>query len=104
MARGLIHPKEILAGELEELGLPASELAGIIKSPPNGIPHILSGGNPYFLPAPLEVEHLRLCCHVDEVRSAIQLHIREKIGLIQLPVFRTGGADAGLNLVFHQVW
>jgi addiction module HigA family antidote len=43
MARKPIHPGEILADELEELGISAAELARKIKVPPNRISQILSG-------------------------------------------------------------
>ena len=43
MAREPIHPGEILADELEELGIAAAELARKIKIPPNRISQILSG-------------------------------------------------------------
>jgi antitoxin HigA-1 len=43
MAREPIHPGEILADELEELGISAAELARKIKVPPNRISQILSG-------------------------------------------------------------
>ena len=43
MAREPIHPGEILADELTELGISASELARQIKVPANRISQILSG-------------------------------------------------------------
>jgi addiction module HigA family antidote len=43
MARKPIHPGEILADELAELGISASELARQIKVPANRISQILSG-------------------------------------------------------------
>ncbi|XPS84971.1 HigA2: addiction module antidote protein, HigA family [Desulfosarcina variabilis str. Montpellier] len=43
MAHEPIHPGEILADELEELGISAAELARNIKVPPNRISQILSG-------------------------------------------------------------
>ena len=43
MAREPIHPREILADELEELGLSAAELARQINVPPNRISQIVSG-------------------------------------------------------------
>jgi addiction module HigA family antidote len=43
MAREPIHPGEILADELTELGISASELARQIKVPANRISKILSG-------------------------------------------------------------
>jgi addiction module HigA family antidote len=43
MARTPIHPGEILANELAELGMSASELARILRVPPNRITQILSG-------------------------------------------------------------
>jgi addiction module HigA family antidote len=38
-----IHPGEILADELEEIGLSARELAGILEVPPNRISQIIAG-------------------------------------------------------------
>ncbi len=38
-----VHPGEILAEELESLGLSASQFAGAIGVPPNRITQILSG-------------------------------------------------------------
>ncbi len=43
MARNPIHPGEILADELTELGISAAELARQINVPPNRISQILSG-------------------------------------------------------------
>ena len=43
MARNPIHPGEILADELTELGISASELARQINVPSNRISQILSG-------------------------------------------------------------
>ena len=43
MVREPIHPGEILADELEELGISAAELARKIKVPSNRISQILSG-------------------------------------------------------------
>ncbi len=43
MARAPIHPGEILADELREIDLSASELARIIKVPPNRISQIIGG-------------------------------------------------------------
>ena len=43
MARTPIHPGEILADELTELGISAAELARQINVPPNRISQILSG-------------------------------------------------------------
>jgi addiction module HigA family antidote len=43
MAREPIHPGEILADELTELGISAAELARQIKVPANRISKILSG-------------------------------------------------------------
>ena len=43
MAREPIHPGEILADELTQLGISASELARQIKVPANRISQILSG-------------------------------------------------------------
>jgi addiction module HigA family antidote len=43
MARTFIHPGEILADELEELGLTAAELARTIGVPANRISQILAG-------------------------------------------------------------
>ena len=43
MARPAIHPGEILADELEELNLTASELARLLHVPPNRITQILNG-------------------------------------------------------------
>jgi addiction module HigA family antidote len=43
MARTPIHPGEILADELDELGLSAAELARLIEVPPNRISQIIAG-------------------------------------------------------------
>ena len=43
MARTPIHPGEILADELEEIALSASQLAALIEVPPNRVYQILSG-------------------------------------------------------------
>ena len=43
MAREPIHPGEILADELKELGMSAAELARQIKVPANRISQIISG-------------------------------------------------------------
>ncbi|WP_027997923.1 HigA family addiction module antitoxin [Sinorhizobium arboris] len=43
MARPPIHPGEILADELDELGINASQLAQQIKVPPNRISEIIRG-------------------------------------------------------------
>ena len=43
MARTPIHPGEILADELEELGLSAAELARRIEVPPNRVSQIIAG-------------------------------------------------------------
>lgn len=43
MARELIHPGEILADELEEIGISAAELSRQIDVPPNRVSQILRG-------------------------------------------------------------
>ena len=43
MARTPIHPGEILADELEEIGLSAAQLARTLGVPPNRISQILAG-------------------------------------------------------------
>ena len=43
MARTPIHPGEILADELEEIGLSAKRLAEVIEAPPNRLYQILAG-------------------------------------------------------------
>lgn len=43
MARPAIHPGEILAEELQELGMSANELAGILHVPANRISQIIAG-------------------------------------------------------------
>ena len=43
MARTPIHPGEILADELEEIGLTAKKLADVIGVPPNRLYQILAG-------------------------------------------------------------
>ena len=43
MARTPIHPREILADELEELRLTSAELARTIDVPPNRISQIIAG-------------------------------------------------------------
>ncbi len=43
MARTPIHPGEILADELEEIGLTAKRLADLIEVPPNRLYQLLSG-------------------------------------------------------------
>ncbi len=43
MARTPIHPGEILADELEEIGLTAKKLADVIEVPPNRLYQVLAG-------------------------------------------------------------
>ena len=43
MARTPIHPGEILADELDEIGLTAKKLADLIEVPPNRLYQILGG-------------------------------------------------------------
>ncbi|MBM3813981.1 MAG: HigA family addiction module antidote protein [Acidimicrobiia bacterium] len=43
MARTPIHPGEILADELEEIGLTAKRLADLLEVPPNRLYQILAG-------------------------------------------------------------
>lgn len=43
MARPAIHPGEILADELQELGISAAELARLLHVPTNRITQILNG-------------------------------------------------------------
>jgi addiction module HigA family antidote len=43
MARTPIHPGEILADELEEIGLSAKRLAEVIEVPPNRLSQLLAG-------------------------------------------------------------
>ena len=43
MARTPIHPGEILADELEEIGLTAKKLADVLEVPPNRLYQILAG-------------------------------------------------------------
>ena len=43
MARTPIHPGEILADELEEIGLSARKLADVIEVPPNRLYQVLAG-------------------------------------------------------------
>jgi antitoxin HigA-1 len=43
MARTPIHPGEILADELSELGMSAAELARVLRVPTNRITQIMSG-------------------------------------------------------------
>lgn len=43
MARTPIHPGEILADELEELGITAKKLAGVLEIPPNRLYQLLAG-------------------------------------------------------------
>ena len=43
MARTPIHPGEILADELEEIGLTARKLADLIEVPPNRLYQVLAG-------------------------------------------------------------
>lgn len=43
MARTPIHPGEVLADELEEIGLTAKRLADLIEVPPNRLYQLLSG-------------------------------------------------------------
>jgi addiction module HigA family antidote len=43
MARTPIHPGEILADELEEIGLTAKKLADVIEVPPNRLYQIVAG-------------------------------------------------------------
>ena len=43
MARTPIHPGEVLADELEEIGLTAKKLADVIEVPPNRLYQVLAG-------------------------------------------------------------
>ena len=43
MVRTPIHPGEILADELEEIGLSAKRLADVIQVPPNRLYQLLAG-------------------------------------------------------------
>ncbi|SRR5712691_11939620 len=43
MARTPIHPGEILADELQEIGISAAELARTLEVPPNRISQIIAG-------------------------------------------------------------
>jgi len=43
MARTPIHPGEILADELEEIGLTTKKLADVLEVPPNRLYQLLSG-------------------------------------------------------------
>ena len=43
MARTPIHPGEVLADELEEIGLSAKRLAGVLNVPPNRLYQLLAG-------------------------------------------------------------
>jgi addiction module HigA family antidote len=43
MARTPIHPGEILADELQEIGLSAKKLADVIEVPPNRLYQLLAG-------------------------------------------------------------
>ena len=43
MARTPIHPGEILADELDEIGLTAKKLADLIEVPPNRLYQVLAG-------------------------------------------------------------
>ena len=43
MARTPIHPGEVLADELEDIGLSAKKLADVIEVPPNRLYQILAG-------------------------------------------------------------
>jgi addiction module HigA family antidote len=43
MSRTPIHPGEILGDELEQIGLTAKKLAGVIEVPPNRLYQILAG-------------------------------------------------------------
>lgn len=43
MARTPIHPGEILADELAEIGLSAKKLAGVLEVPPNRLYQLLAG-------------------------------------------------------------
>ncbi len=43
MARTPIHPGEILADELEEIGLTAKKLADVIEVPPNRLYQLIAG-------------------------------------------------------------
>ena len=43
MARTPIHPGEVLADELEEIGLTAKKLADVLEVPPNRLYQLLAG-------------------------------------------------------------
>lgn len=57
MARTPIHPGEILADELEEIGLTAAELARLLEVPPNRISQIVSGKRAITADTALRLAH-----------------------------------------------
>ena len=57
MSRTPIHPGEILADELEELAMSATELARIIEVPANRITQILTGKRSISADTSLRLSH-----------------------------------------------
>jgi addiction module HigA family antidote len=82
MARTPIHPGEILADELEEIGLSAKKLADVIQVPPNRLYQILAGKRSmtadtalrlsrYFGTSPDFWMHLQTAYELDSARQRI---------------------------------
>ena len=57
MARTPIHPGEILADELEEIGLSAAALARILDVPPNRISQVIAGKRSISADTALRLAH-----------------------------------------------
>ena len=98
MARTPVHPGEILADELDELGLSAAELARLIDVPANRITQIMGGKRNitadtalrlgrYFGTSPELWMNLQRAYDLDTARSAIGAEIE------RLPQRGQTGAD-----------
>ncbi len=57
MARTPIHPGEILADELEEIGLTAKKLADVIEVPPNRLYPLIAGKRNVTADTALRLSH-----------------------------------------------
>ena len=51
----------------------------------------------------LEVEDLGVRCQIDQMGAAVQHHVREKVGVVNLTSLGAGNSNANWNLIFHQV-
>jgi len=64
--------------------------------------HPAKKGNSYTLN--LKIEDLRIDSQVNQMGSAVQHHVGEKLRLVNLTSIRTGDSDPDGHFVFDQVW